>query len=339
LATLDDRLLTNNVESTQPRALTASELVACPACSRANPPTRANCLYCGAVVGTSVEATTSTVSSPVPGIEAEDIVNVVVVHARSAGLEVSAEVAQSLSLEPSELNSLLNGRVAPLYATAATNQVHAISDKLRSVGIEPLTISDGQLNLTTPPKHVAALAMDGDALTASVRRTGEKILLPWDDLVLIVLGRLYFTTTEVEQTPDKSKKVLDERQLTSDEAVLDVYSHADETGWRVRAGSFDFSCLGTEKRPIAFENFRALVDVLRRNATHAVCDDDYVRMRVALNKVWPLESRAGASERRRTLTRDVSATATVSDNDLQFTRYSRLLRFLAPQLQDDARQP
>ena len=111
-----------------------------------------------------------------------------------------------------------------------------------------------------------------------------------------------------------------------------------KTGWRIRAGSFDFSCLGAEKKPVAFENFRALADVLRRNAAHAVYDDSYVRIRVALNKVWPLEARAGATERRRTLTREINATATISDNELQFTRYSRLLRLLAPQLQNDAQQ-
>ena len=264
--------------------------------------------------------------------------HVVAVPARSEGSEVGAETAQLLNLAPLELNSLLSARVAPLYATTATEQAQAISDKLRSVGVEPVTISDAQLNLAEPPKQIAALAMNNDALTASVRRTGERVSVPWNDVVLIVLGRLYFTTTEVEQKRDKSKQVLDERQLTTDEAVLDIYSRADETGWRIRAGSFDFSCLGAEKKPVAFENFRALADVLRRNGPHAVCDDSYVRIRVALNKVWPLEARAGASERRRTLTRSVNATATISDNELQFTRYSRLLRFLAPQLQNDAQQ-
>ena len=339
MATLDDQLLTHNVESTQPRAFTASELVACPACSRANPPTRTNCLYCGAGTGVSVAATTSTAPSTVPEIEAEDTVHVVTVPAGAERREVSAEVAQLLSLAPSELNSLLNGRVAPLCVTTATKQAQAISEKLRSAGLEPLTISDGQLNLATPPKQIAALTMENDGLTASVRRGGEIVSVPWTELGLIVVGRLYSTTTEVEQKRDKSRQILDERQLISDEAVLDIYTSSDESGCRIRAGSFDFSCLGAEKKPIAFENFRTLVDVLQRNATHAILDDSYTRMRVALNKVWPPESRGGASERRRTLTRDVNATATVSDNELQFTRYSRLLRLLAPQLQSDARQP
>lgn len=338
MATLDDQLLTNNIDSTQARSFTASELVPCPSCSRANPPTRANCLYCGAVLGISLEALPSTATGTAPEKGTEDVVHVVVVPARSDGREVSAETAQVLNLAPPELNSLLSARVAPLYATTAPEQAQAISDKLRSAGVEPVTISDAQLNLAEPPKQIAALAMNNDALTASVRRAGERVSVPWNDVVLIVLGRLYFTTTEVEQKRDKSKQVLDERQLTTDEAVLDIYSRADETGWRIRAGSFDFSCLGAEKKPVAFENFRALADVLRRNGPHAVCDDSYVRIRVALNKVWPLEARAGASERRRTLMRSINATAIISDNELQFTRYSRLLRFLAPQFQNDAQQ-
>ncbi len=344
MATLDNPLVTNSVESTQARAFTASELVPCPSCSRANAPTRANCLYCGAVLGSSAEAlpatATGTAPEPIPSPEqrTEDVVHVVAVLARSAGSEVSAETAQLLNLAPPELNALLSARVAPLYATTAAEQAQAISEKLRSAEFEPVTISDAQLNLATPPKQIAALTIDKDALTASVRRTGERVSAPWNDVVLIVLGRLYFTKTEVEQKRDKSKQVLDERQLTSDEAVLDIYSRADEIGWRIRAGSFDFSCLGAEKKPIAFENFRALAEVLRRNSPHAVDDDSYVRMRVALNKIWPLEARAGASERRRTLAREINATATISDNELQFTRYSRLLRFLAPQLQNDAQQ-
>jgi hypothetical protein len=352
LATLDDQLLTNNGDSTQARAFTASELVPCPSCSRANPPTRANCLYCGAGLGISVEASPTDLSYPPAQAggpdfaaltapekgTAEDVVHVVTLPGGSDGSEVSAETARLLNLAPPELNSLLSARVAPLYATTATAQAQEISDKLRSAGVEPLTVSDAQLNLAEPPKQIGALAMNDDALTASVRRVAERVSVAWSDVVLIVLGRLYFTTIEVEQKRDKSKQVLDERQLTTDEAVLDIYSRADQTGWRIRAGSFDFSCLGAEKKPVAFENFRTLADVLQRNGPHAVCDDSYVRMRVALNKVWPPQARAGASERRRTLTRSINATTTISDNELQFTRYSRLLRFLAPQLQNDAQQ-
>ena len=123
------------------------------------------------------------------------------------------------------------------------------------------------------------------------------------------------------------KQVLDERQLTSDEAVLDIYPRADETRMANSRGQLRLLMSRREKKPIAFENFRALVDLLQRNATHAVFDDGYVRMRIALNKVWPLESGAGYSERRRTLTRDVNALR-LQRQRTSIHKYSRLLRFL-----------
>lgn len=337
METLDDQLHTNTAESTQPRAFTASELVACPACSRPNPPTRANCLYCGAELGISILAIPPPATKTVAEVEGEEVVHVVAVAARPDDAKVN-EIAQLVDLAPSELNSLLNGRVTPLCATTSTTAAEDISDKLRRAGIEPVTISEEELNPGAPPKPIAALAIENDALTASVRRSGEKVSVPWNDVVLIVSGRLYFTTREVEQTRDKSMQVLDERHFTTDDAVLDIYSRGDQTGWRIRAGSFDFSCLGRQKKPIAFENFRTLAGLLQRSAMYAVFDEGYLRMRTALNKVWPLESRTGATEKRRTPAGEISATAIVSDNELQFTRYSRLLQFLAPQPQDDAQQ-
>ena len=105
MATIDEQLM-SNVESRQARAFTASELVACPACSRANAPTRANCLYCGAALGGSVEAVTSTPTGAVPEIEAEDVVHIVAVSARSDVYEINVEVAHLLNLAPSDLNML-----------------------------------------------------------------------------------------------------------------------------------------------------------------------------------------------------------------------------------------
>jgi hypothetical protein len=190
-----------------------------------------------------------------------------------------------------------------------------------------------------PPKQVSALTITADALTASVRRTGERVCACWDDIVLIVLGRLYCTTREVEHTTGKSKKVIKERELTSDEAVIDVYLRGDDCGWQIRAGSFDFSCLGANKRPTAFENFRVLKELLKENAANSIFDEGFLRMRAGLSKVWPPETKVVATEKRRAMTGAFDATATTSDNELQFTRYSRLLLFFRnSELQDDAGQ-
>ena len=337
MATLDDQMPTNNVDSTQARTFTASELVPCPSCSRANPPTRANCLYCGAGLGISIQPaipTAGTAARP----ETDDLLHVVLLNTALDQREPSAEFAQLINLSPKEVNVLLNGQAAPLFCSVTASEAEAVCGKLKAIGIGAVTVSDKQLHLEAPPKQVSALTTTADALTASVRRTGERVHACWDDIVLIVLGRLYFTTREVEQTTGKSKKVIEERQLTSDEAVIDVYTRDDDCGWQIRAGSFDFSCLGANKRPTAFENFSVLKDLLQENAANSIFDGAYLRMRSVLSKVWPPETKVVATEKRRALMGAFDATATISDNELQFTRYSRLLRFLAPQLQNDAEQ-
>jgi hypothetical protein len=337
VTTLDDQLPTNGVESTQPRAFNASELVACPACSRTNPPTRAKCLYCGAELGISVQP-----SMPAAGAlakpETDDLFHVVLLTTAFDQREPSAEFARLINLSLEELNVLLNGYAAPLFCSKAASEADAVCDKLRAIGIDAVTVSDQQLRLEAAPTQVSALTITADALTASVRRTGERLSARWDDIVVIVLGRLYFTTREVEQTTGKSTKVIEERQITSDEAVIDVYMRENDCVWQIRSGSFDFSCLAANKRPTAFENFSALKNLLKENATNSIFDGGYLRMRAVLSKVWPPETKVVATEKRRALMGAFDTTATASDNELQFTRYSRLLRVLAPQLQDDAQQ-
>lgn len=330
--------MAQNLESSRPRTFSAGELVACPACSRSNPPTRWNCLYCGSALGTSIQpALPATDTSEKP--ESPNVFHVVLLTAALDQREPKAEFAQLINLSPEELKVLLNGQAAPLFYSKTASEAEAVCDKLKAIGIDAVTVSDEQLSLDAPLKQVSALTITADGLTAPVRRTGESVYTSWDDIVLMVPGRLYFTTREVEQTTGKSTKVIEERQMTSDEAVIDLYMRDDDGGWRIRAGSFDFSCLGADKKPTAFENFRVLTDLLQRNATHSIFDGGYLRMRAVLSKVWPPETKTAATEKRRALTGAFDATATVSDNELQFTRYSRLLRYSCrPESQNDAGQ-
>ena len=91
---------------------------------------------------------------------------------------------------------------------------------------------------------------------------------------------------------------------------------------------FRFLVPRRQKKLTAFANFAALTALLRERATAAVLDDSYVRMRNALNTVWPAEPNARAKQRRRTAFGDFDSSVTSIDNELQFTRYSRLLRYL-----------
>jgi hypothetical protein len=236
-------------------------------------------------------------------------------------------VARLLQLTLPELSVLLNGKVAPLATATSVAQAQAISSQLNNAGVDTVVVSDENLELQTQPKEIATLGLDDASVAASAHRTGVRMTTPWDEVMLIVLGRMYSTTTEVEHTRLR-KQVVDERQLMTDEAVLDLYHRGDPTGWRIRAGNFDFSCLGAVKKPTAFENFRALVENLRRKAINVQFDEEYVRLRPALNKIWPLQPTGSSWDRKRTAIRETRMTATVSDNELQFTRYSRLHWFL-----------
>jgi hypothetical protein len=200
---------------------------------------------------------------------------------------------------------------------------------LCAMGLETIIIADEQLQLNASSKTIRALEFSEQFLTGASRPGGEKVSVSWDDPVLLVVGRLFHSRAETEQKgKGDHRKVLGERELTSDEAVLDLYLRGDEPVWRITADRFDFSCLGPKKAMTAFANFATLVELLRQRAAKADFNDSYLQIRSALDTIWPREQQPSKTERRRTPTRALEATVTTSDNEAQFTRYSRLLRFL-----------
>ena len=230
LTPLDDHIIANTSESTQSRSFAATELVGCPECSRANPPTRSNCLYCGAALGIA-ETTSPVATAPQREQESENSLHVVAVMTlNDKPAPTSGDLAELLNLSTVELNALLSGRVAPLFSTTTAARAYSTSEKLNAVGIGTIMVSDEQLNLKTAPREITALEFANDSLIASVRRNGESVSVHWEDVALVVFGRLYSTTTEVEQKRNRTKKVIAERHLTSDEAVLDFYRRDDEIG-------------------------------------------------------------------------------------------------------------
>jgi hypothetical protein len=226
-----------------------------------------------------------------------------------------------------------------VFTVNSENQAQVAAQKLDEQGLRTGVISEKELALENPPAALSAFGIDGDSVVGTVGRSKQTFATSWDSIILIVIGRLYFETREIDQKRSRSKRVVDEREMLIDEAVLDIYARGDDHGWRIRASNFDFSCLGDDKQLTAFANFTALTTLLRKHATAAVFDDSYVRLRSALDSVWPTEPTAGAKERRRTAFGAFDSSVTSIDNELQFTRYSRLLRYLhASQVEDHAAQ-
>ncbi len=125
------------------------------------------------------------------------------------------------------------------------------------------------------------------------------------------------------------KEIVDAREVSADEAVLDIYTTRDGVCWRVSAASFDFSCLGALKGVVSGQNLATLVGLMREHAAKAVYDDSYMRMRGALAHAWPVEQQTEARGWRRNAPGRVTTEEVArSDNESQFTRYSRLRRYL-----------
>jgi hypothetical protein len=193
------------------------------------------------------------------------------------------------------------------------------------MGIRVDIFREDEMNLAVPTKKVRVLEFSENDLAVTLA-SGGHISVGWDDLILIVSGRLLVNRKESEERRRRGRsRPLDSRELFSDEPVIDLYPKSDEVGYRVSSNSFDFSCLGTEKALTAFENFTKLVDLLRTRALNAEFDDSYRSFRALLTNIWPLEPQTAKGEWRRSATGKVDiSTVTTIDNEIQFNRYSRL---------------
>ena len=254
--------------------------------------------------------------------------HVVAVQGLPFNMEETAlnEAAKLLELTNSDLMPLLGATTAaPLCSTTTLAEAETIRERLRDLGIETRSIEE-QVHSDITHNELRGLELGDDSLTAVYRRGAQRVSASWQDIELIVLGRLHTSTVEVEQKPKrKVSQVLEEREMSTDEAVLDLYIRDDPAGWRIKSGSFDFSGLGKAKAMTAFENFAKLSSLLRERAVNARFDDYYKLLRSALNKVWPIEQGGDTTERRRSAKGRIEARITSSDNEAQFTKYSRLL--------------
>ena len=215
----------------------------------------------------------------------------------------------------------------PLARIAAMDEAATIAEGLCGLGMECVVISHDDLHLEMSSIQVRALESYGDSLTAVTAAGRERISVRWDDVALVVAGRLVSNRLEVEERKRRGRsQTVDSRQFSADESALDIYTRAGSENWRIMAGAFDFSCLGAAKMVTTFQNFTALIEFLRKRAARAQVDDSYAHVRPLLESVWPLEQQINKGAIRRTGSGKFdSATITTTDNEGQFTRFSRML--------------
>lgn len=307
------------------------QLVACDECLRANPPTRLKCLYCGASLPETDESRALRRPTLRRLEEWESGFNVVSLpRAWGASKTAAVEgVASFLNLEKAALSSIASAdRALPLARASSLEEASFILERLKASGFEALVIADEELACATPPRRARSLVIDDEFVVHG--SDGSTTRLNWSHVVLLVTGRTHTRRVEVEERQKSlgaRREVAETREFSDDEQVLDIYASDDSRGWRVSSKSFDYSCLGSEKALLVAENFRTLSRRLRERAVDATFDDGYSKFRHLLSAVWPAEEREESGGLRRERPGKFNAeTVTVVNNEMQFTRYSRLRR-------------
>jgi hypothetical protein len=319
----------------EPRGFARDQMVRCEACLRANPPTRTSCLYCAAQLPTT-EAGEALQRPTLRRLEKwEQGFNVILIPTDAAPFPPEAVriAAELVRLRPEDLGRIIEaGEPLPVARAASSNEAALVERKLRELGFQALVVADAELGAeSSPVRRARAFDLTEDALVIHPAGGGEPSRVLWTEISILLVGRLIVREVAVEERKGRraEKEIVDAREVSADETVMDIYTTRDEACWRVGAASFDFSCLGARKGLVSAQNLATLVNSLRERAGRASYDDSYVRVRGALAHAWPVEQQTEARGWRRNAPGRVTTEEVArSDNESQFTRYSRLRHYL-----------
>jgi hypothetical protein len=310
----------------------ADQMVHCGTCSRRNPPTRINCLYCGAVLPTT--ETTAQLQKPALRRleEWEHGFNIILIP---TGHQLSsdrlAEISTFLKLITVDLERIFSKNLAlPVARAASEVEADLITRRLAALGLATLTLPDAELISSESMVRVRSAELADDRLTSARVSGAATAEIVFSQIVLLVLGRLFVKRVEVKERKSRrsENELVNASEFFSDVAILDIHCERQNSSWRIEANNFDFSVLGSRKGLVAGENLQALITLIREQAPNAEFDDSYSSLRQALEPVWPSEQRTEAIGWQRQRPGKYSTSGAVeSNNETQFTRYSCLRRY------------
>lgn len=317
------------------QAFTPEQMVKCELCARANGPTRTNCIYCGAALPVT-EASAALQRPTLRRLEkGEQGFNSIFLPDADLSLneEVCKEAAAVLRLGVPDLRRILSLNMAlPLACAASLDEAELIQRRLDALGLKTLIVADEELALESKPtKRVRAFKFTDEHLFGYAKGGVTGFRAAWPEVILFVAGRLVVRNVEVEEQRGRreDKEVVNASETSADESVIDIYVANSDVCWRVHANGFNYACLDKKMRILAAENFAPLTEELRARASSAEYDDAYRQARHALSLVWPLDQRTESRGWRRVRFAKYSVEeVAISDNETQFTRYSRLRHYL-----------
>lgn len=326
---LTDQWLKDLPVSGEIQAFKPEEMITCEKCGRKSPPTRTSCFYCGFAL--PVADLQKTFAKPsLRKLESwEKGFNVILLNQiKSPDSQNITELAGFLGLENEDLQKiLLTKKSLPLARLESSTEAEVIVEKLASDNLDSRIVGDEQLKLAVAPRRLRGIEFFEQRIALVLFNTDELVEINFEDLSLIVVGTIFERKIEsTESIKRKEKgKILDSSETGTDELVIDIYSENDEIGYRMESSGFDFSCLGQDKGWLARENMMRLAEKLKSVLPNAKYDNDYLKIRAELGKIWEVEAvnNAGGVGRKSFGKYRRTNTLTVS-NESQFTRYSRL---------------
>jgi hypothetical protein len=302
-------------------AFSDEELLSCAKCGRKNSPERIACLYCAAALGVSPTTTRLKLRK----LESwENGQNVIVVRP-SGNVE---ELAGLFSIEATGLENLLaSGVVIPIARVASVAEANKIIGSIPDQSFETLIVSDQELDATHPPKRLGGLQFEPESIGLIDFNTRQVKQIAVSDIGLVTKGTIIARKTDTveKRQRGKAKNILEESSITTDEAVIDIYTREDPFGYRIYNSGFDFSCLGEDKSMLASDNMRRLITVLAEILVGAKVVTSYEKVSDLISEIWPVEVRKdhqglvrpGIGKREFGMTE-------ITSNAEQFTKFSRL---------------
>jgi hypothetical protein len=318
------------------RSFTPDQMVRCESCLRANPPTRSNCLYCGSAL--PVQPADIVLQKPAlrPLEKWEHGYNNILLPTPANLTESDlAATADFLRLEKEDLARILASQFPlPLARSSSKEEALLIQQRLATIQLSSLIVADTSLGLD-PSLKVRALEFAGEGMKAYQLPQPEPQKILWEDVALIVTGRITRKRVELKEATKRSEnRVLEADQFLADEHVIDLFARHTAAPCRIMSGNFDFSCLGERKRLVAADNMSILIDVFREHVPTLVYDQTYNSVRKVLEPVWRSEQNSESTGWRRSRPGKYSLASVVeTSNESQFSRYSRLRYYLLAQHQ------
>lgn len=307
------------------------DLPICEKCGRKTPPTRGDCFYCGNPLPFAARR----IQTPTPEFRKLEIwekgFNVVVTKCRETpDFSAVNEIAEFLEFEGEDLRKILDSKKSlPLARVASNAEAKLIAEKLAAHNIESRIVADERLKPEISARRLRGIEFSGDNLIMILFNNDEIAEIFCKDLSLVVSGAIFERKIEsIESIRRKEKgKVLNSNEIGSDQFVIDIYAQNDNIGYRIEQHGFDFSCLGNRKSLLAGENMKRLAEKLRAVLPQAEFDDDYLKNRAELGKIWEVQETISAGGvNRQSFGGFKRANTIIISNLTQFTRYSRLRR-------------